>query len=98
MSIGCDFLQLTDGIQYVKGVGPKKKAELNRLGLFTVYDLLTYFPRTYEDQSVLTKISELQAGEKATVAGTIMNVCKDLLVERGMPERNIIKLAIAQTV
>jgi ATP-dependent DNA helicase RecG len=36
MSIGCDFLQLTDEIQYVKGVGPKKKAELNRLGLFTV--------------------------------------------------------------
>jgi len=36
-------LQLTDSIQYVKGVGPKKKAELNRLGISTVYDLLTYF-------------------------------------------------------
>jgi len=84
MSIGCDFLQLTDGIQYVKGVGPKKKAELNRLGLFTVYDLLTYFPRTYEDQSVLTKISELQAGEKATVAGTIMNVSERQGGRRGM--------------
>jgi len=77
-------LQLTDGIQYVKGVGPKKKAELNRLGLFTVYDLLTYFPRTYEDQSVLTKISELQAGEKATVAGTIMNVSERQGGRRGM--------------
>ena len=84
MSIGCDFLQLTDGIQYVKGVGPKKKAELNRLGLFTVCDLLTYFPRTYEDQSVLTKISELQAGEKATVAGTIMNVSERQGGRRGM--------------
>ena len=84
MSIGCDFLQLTDEIQYVKGVGPKKKAELNRLGLFTVYDLLTYFPRTYEDQSVLTKISELQAGEKATVAGTIMNVSERKGGRRGM--------------
>ena len=81
---GCDFLQLTDGIQYVKGVGPKKKAELNRLGLFTVYDLLTYFPRTYEDQSVLTKISELQAGEKSTVAGTIMNVSERQGGRRGM--------------
>ncbi len=77
-------MQLTDGIQYVKGVGPKKKAELNRLGLFTVYDLLTYFPRTYEDQSVLTKISELQAGEKATVAGTIMNVSERQGGRRGM--------------
>ncbi|SDZ74383.1 ATP-dependent DNA helicase RecG [Selenomonas ruminantium] len=77
-------MQLTDGIQYVKGVGPKKKAELNRLGLFTVYDLLTYFPRTYEDQSVLTRISELQAGEKATVAGTIMNVSERQGGRRGM--------------
>ena len=77
-------MQLTDGIQYVKGVGPKKKAELNRLGLFTVYDLITYFPRTYEDQSVLTKISELQAGEKATVAGTIMNVSERQGGRRGM--------------
>jgi ATP-dependent DNA helicase RecG len=77
-------LQLTDGLQYVKGVGPKKKAELNRLGLFTVYDLLTYFPRTYEDQSVLTRISELQAGEKATVAGTIMNVSERQGGRRGM--------------
>ncbi len=84
MIIGCDFLQLMDGIQYVKGVGPKKKAELNRLGLFTVYDLITYFPRTYEDQSVLTKISELQAGEKATVAGTIMNVSERQGGRRGM--------------
>ncbi|MBE6083944.1 MAG: ATP-dependent DNA helicase RecG [Selenomonas ruminantium] len=77
-------MQLTDGLQYVKGVGPKKKAELNRLGLFTVYDLLTYFPRTYEDQSVLTRISELQAGEKATVAGTIMNVSERQGGRRGM--------------
>ena len=36
--------------------------------------------------------------DDVTTTGTIMNVCKDILVERGMPERNIIKLAIAQTV
>ncbi|BAL82854.1 putative ATP-dependent DNA helicase RecG [Selenomonas ruminantium subsp. lactilytica TAM6421] len=77
-------MQLTDSIQYVKGVGPKKTAELKRLGLRTVYDLLTYFPRTYEDQSVLTKISELQAGETVTVAGTIMNVSERQGGRRGM--------------
>ncbi len=65
-------------------MGPKKKAELNRLGLFTVYDLLTYFPRTYEDQSVLTKISALQVGEKATVAGSILNVSERQGGRRGM--------------
>ena len=77
-------LKLTDSIQYVKGVGPKKKAELNRLGIRTVYDLLTWFPRTYEDQSVLTKISALKPGERETVAGVIMNVTERQAGRRGM--------------
>ncbi len=67
-------MKLTDSVQYIKGVGPKKKAELNKLGITTVYDLLTYFPRTYEDQSVLTRIADLHAGETATVSGTIVNL------------------------
>ncbi len=67
-------MKLTDSVQYLKGVGPKKKAELNKLGIATVYDLLTYFPRTYEDQSMLTHIADLYAGETATVSGTIVNL------------------------
>ena len=77
-------MKLTDSIQYVKGVGPKKKAELNRLGIRTVYDLLTWFPRTYEDQSVLTKIADLEPGERTTVAGVIMSVNERQGGRRGM--------------
>ena len=77
-------MKLTDSIQYVKGVGPKKKAELNRLGIRTVYDLLTWFPRTYEDQSVLTKIADLEPGERTTVAGVIMSVSERQGGRRGM--------------
>lgn len=67
-------MKLTDSVQYVKGVGPKKKAGLARLGIQTVYDLLTWFPRTYEDQRVLTRIADLIPGEQETVSGVIMNV------------------------
>ena len=77
-------MKLSDSIQYVKGVGPKKKVELNRLGIKTVYDLLTYYPRTYEDQSVLTKIADLKAGCQATVAGGIVNVSDRQGGRRGM--------------
>lgn len=77
-------MKLSDSIQYVKGVGPKKKVELNRLGIKTVYDLLTYYPRTYEDQSVLTKIVDLKAGCQATVAGVIVNVSDRQGGRRGM--------------
>ena len=68
------LMKIQDSVQYLKGVGPKKKAELARLGIATVYDLLTYFPRTYEDQSVLTRIADLQPGTVARVAGTIVNL------------------------
>lgn len=67
-------MKLEDSIQYIKGIGPKKAAELNRLGIRNIYDLLIWFPRTYEDQSVLTPIASLQAGETAVVAGTILNL------------------------
>lgn len=68
------LMKIQDSVQYLKGVGPKKKAELARLGIATVYDLLMYFPRTYEDQNVLTRIADLQPGTVATVAGTIVNL------------------------
>lgn len=35
----------------IKGIGPKKKEKLNKLGIFTVSDLCNYYPRLYEDRS-----------------------------------------------
>ena len=67
-------MQITDDIKFLKGIGPKKAAQLGRLGIHTCYDLLTYFPRAYEDQSTLTPFAELEPGTQATTAGTIMNL------------------------
>lgn len=77
-------MKITDSVQYIKGVGPKKKAELARLGITTVYDLLTYFPRTYEDQSVLTRIADLHPGEQQTVSGVITKLQERQGGRRGM--------------
>jgi len=40
---------LTQNIQYIKGVGPNRSALLNKLGIFTLEDLITYYPRDYEE-------------------------------------------------
>lgn len=77
-------MQLNDSVKYIKGVGPKKAEAFGKLGIATVYDLLTYYPRTYEDQSVLTPIGELQPGVQATVAGTILNLQEKQGGRRGM--------------
>ena len=77
-------MKLSDSVKYIKGVGPKKAEALGKLGINTVYDLLTYYPRTYEDQSVLTSIGELKPGVQATVAGTILNLQEKQGGRRGM--------------
>ena len=60
-------------LQYLKGVGPRRAADLKRAGLLTVEDLLYRFPMRYEDRGHLQTIAELRAGEMASIAGEILN-------------------------
>ena len=66
--------ELTDEAMYVKGVGPRKAALLRRLNIFTKYDLLTHYPRDYENLVNVTKICDIFPGEKVIVFGKIFNV------------------------
>jgi ATP-dependent DNA helicase RecG len=59
-------------VQYLKGVGPRKKKLFSRLGINTVLDLLYYFPRRYEDRSVMTPIAQLKLKELQTVRGRVL--------------------------
>ena len=76
-------MNLSDSISKVRGVGVKKAAAFMRLGIQTVYDLLTYYPRAYEDQSRTTPIIRLRAGERATVLGVIQSVTEKRTRRRG---------------
>lgn len=67
---------LHDSVQYVKGVGPKRLELLNRLGIRTVRDLLTFIPRDYEDRSHITPIARLRVGDKATIKARVVQVEK----------------------
>ncbi len=59
-------------IQYVKGVGPNRAKILNKLGIFTLEDLITYYPRDYEDRSKIKNISDVQDGEKCSIEATVI--------------------------
>ncbi|MGP1574824.1 MAG: ATP-dependent DNA helicase RecG, partial [Selenomonas sp.] len=67
-------MELQTSLLKVKGIGAKKYEALNKLGLFTVYDLLTYYPRTYEDRRVLTPLAEVVVGEQQAVTGVIRHI------------------------
>jgi len=61
---------LNDSINVLDGVGPKREQALNSLGIFTVYDLLGYYPLRYSDLAV--KVPSLTMdGEKVTFKGTV---------------------------
>ena len=66
-----DLLQLP--LQFLKGVGPRKAADLKKAGLNTVEDLLFRFPRRYEDRSRLQTIISLRPGMTAAISGEVLN-------------------------
>lgn len=58
-------------IVMLKGVGPKFGYLLNKLGIFTVFDLISYYPKKYIDYSSRCLIKNLKEGENVTVYGKI---------------------------
>ena len=58
----------------LQGVGPKNASSLEKLGLYTLGDMLYYFPRRYDDYSQLKPIRSLVYGEVVTVIGQIQSV------------------------
>jgi len=81
---------LTAPVRYAKGVGPKRERLLNKLGIETIEDLLTYFPRRIEDRSIIKKIAQLRHGERVTIKGRVRAI--DVIKPRG--DMEILKVAI----
>jgi ATP-dependent DNA helicase RecG len=64
---------LATPLQFLKGVGPRRAADLEHAGLVTVEDLLYRFPIRYEDRSRLQSIVSLKPGQTASIAGRILS-------------------------
>ena len=62
---------LTTDIQYIKDVGQMRVKAMNKLGIFTLEDLIMHFPRDYEDRRALKRINELSPGENVCVCGIV---------------------------
>ena len=72
MSGSPDFLATP--LQFLKGVGPRRAADLRRAGLTTVEDLLYRFPLRYEDRAHFASIASLREGQDpCTIVGEIVD-------------------------
>jgi ATP-dependent DNA helicase RecG len=67
-----EFDELT--VDTLKGVGPKKAEALDALGVHTLLDLLTYYPRRWLDRTRQAAIADLELGEEATLLVTVEKV------------------------
>lgn len=62
------------GVEVIGGVGPRKAAALAEMGIATVLDLLTHYPRRYVDRSQQVSVRDMAVGEEAMVLGRLGKV------------------------
>lgn len=60
-------------VSFVKGIGQHSIASLAELGIFTVFDLLEFFPSRYEDQTIRS-FDEICDQETVTIAGEVVSL------------------------
>ena len=60
-------MDLNKDVKYVKTVGPNRVKLLNKLNIYTLKDLITYYPRDYEDRSKPKNLYECIDGEEVLI-------------------------------
>ena len=78
------MIDLKQSVQYIKGVGPNRAKLFNLLGIYTIEDLITYYPRAYQDRSKIKTIEELQDGEEALIEAVTMSRVSTFKLRRNM--------------
>ena len=63
-------------VSNLKGVGPKISSSLNRLKIFSLFDLIFHFPFRYQDRTYISKVSDL-----TTDSGSVLLCLKVKAVE-----------------
>ena len=75
-------MELTDDVKFVKGVGPNRGKLLNKLNIYNLEDLITYYPREYEDRSKPKKIADTENGEECLIEGIVTSHIKEIRTHR----------------
>lgn len=71
-------------VSELSGVGKTRKEQLNKLGIFTVKDLLFHFPRSYENRGAISLLSEAEPDVSAAFILTVGSEVKTVMLKRGL--------------
>ena len=86
------MFDLDIGIRYIKGVGEAREKHMMRLGINTLRDLVSFFPRAYEDRTKIKDIAELTIGESVCIRAAVSTVPLLSHVRQGL---DYVKLTVA---
>ena len=77
-------LHLFSPVTALRGVKSVRAAQLEKLGIRTLYDLISYFPRAYEDRTVLRDIAHLETGVPACFSAMVVTSPKTAHIRKGL--------------
>lgn len=75
---------LNKDVRYIKGIGEKKALALNKLGVFSLRDLVSFFPRRYEDRSTIKPIALTLDGETVCIEAMVADTPRLTRIRRGL--------------
>lgn len=83
---------LFDSVRYLKGVGEARAKQLHNLGIDTLYDLIAYFPRAYEDRSRMVSIASLEPDTPACFEAMVISHPRLSRIRKGL---DLVKVRVA---
>ena len=78
------MLDLNTDVRYIKGIGEQRAKALAKLHIYTLRDLISYFPRDYDDRRTFRTIRDLEPGQSACVEAMVAAPPTLNRVRRGM--------------
>ena len=83
--------ELTTDVRYVKGIGEARAKSLGKLGVTNLRELISYFPRAYEDRREYRRIADLVPGENACVRAVVAGEPRLSHIRKGL---DLVKLRV----
>ena len=76
--------RLSVPITFLQGIGPKKAKLFQKLGIYTLQDLICHFPRAYEDRTRVGRIDDLELDTNGSFRATVIHTGKSQHVRKGL--------------
>ncbi len=71
-------------ITVLQGIGHKRAESFRTLGIYTVEDLLNFYPRAYEDRTTIKKIAEIKDGDTVCIRARAVSPLRENFVRKNM--------------